>query len=109
MRCFIEPLCAATGRENRRSTDRYASQFKAVADPTRRAMLACLIRVGEICVADLTEPFPLSQPTISHHLRLLREAGLLETTGRGALTFYSVPPAALERLQSALVDACLQI
>jgi ArsR family transcriptional regulator len=92
-----------------RAAVRHAARFKAIADPTRLAMLACLVRVGEICVADLTEAFDLSQPTISHHLRLLREAGLLETTNRGTLVFYRVPPEALEQLQSALVDACLEI
>lgn len=88
---------------------RHAKKFKAVADPTRLAIVACLVRSGEICVTDLVDAFDLSQPTISHHLRLLREAGLLETARRGTLAFYRVPPAALEQLHSALVDACLEI
>jgi ArsR family transcriptional regulator len=88
---------------------RHAAKFKAISDPTRLAIVACLSRVGEICVADLMESFALSQPTVSHHLRLLKQAGLVETTRRGTLAFYRVPPAALEELHSALVVACLEI
>lgn len=91
------------------AAERHAAKFKAISDPTRLAMLACLARVGEVCVTDLVESFELSQPTISHHLRLLREAGLLETKRRGTLAFYRVPARALEELHSALVDACLEI
>jgi DNA-binding transcriptional ArsR family regulator len=58
-------------------TDRLSSTFHALSDPTRRAILARLA-LGEASVAELTEPFRLSQPTISKHLRVLENAGLIE-------------------------------
>jgi ArsR family transcriptional regulator len=88
---------------------RHSEKFKAISDPTRLAMIACLNRVGEVCVTDLMAPFELSQSTISHHLRLLRRAGLVEATRIGTLSFYRVVPSVLEELQCALVDACLEI
>jgi len=53
------------------------------------------------CVCDLTEAFALSQPTISHHLRLLREAGLVEAERRGTWSYYRLVPEAAERLRGA--------
>jgi ArsR family transcriptional regulator len=98
-----------TAKFNQASAERYAATFKVLSDPTRLAILACLARVGEVCVADLTESFELSQASLSYHLRLLRDAGLLDVAFRGTLSFYSVSAGALERLHSALVDACLEI
>jgi DNA-binding transcriptional ArsR family regulator len=91
------------------AAERHAATFKVISDATRLAVVACLARVGEVCVTDLTESFELSQPSMSHHLRLLREAGLLDVDYRGTMSLYRVSPDALERLQSALVDACLEI
>ena len=91
------------------AADQYAKRFKALADPTRLAILACLTRVREVCVSDLHAAFAVSQPTMSHHLRLLRQAGLVETSRRGTLSYYRLAPSILEELQSALVDACLAI
>jgi ArsR family transcriptional regulator len=91
------------------AASRHAAKFKAISDPTRLAIVACLSRVGEICVADLTEPLALSQPTVSHHLGLLKRAGLVEMTRRGTLAFYRVPPTALEEIHSAFAEACLEI
>ena len=57
--------------------------FKALADPTRVAIVNRLARGSEVCVCDLTAAFDLSQPTVSHHLRILRDAGLVEAQRRG--------------------------
>lgn len=79
-----------------------ASAFKALADPTRVAILNRLAS-DECCVCDLTAAFEVSQPTISHHLRVLREAGLVESEPRGTWAFYRVVPEALERLRDVFV------
>src|SRR6188472_4455339 len=65
-----------------------ASRFKALADPTRISIVNRLASADECCVCDLTEAFDLSQPTISHHLKVLRDAGLLERTKRGVWVYY---------------------
>ena len=66
-----------------------ADRIKALGDPTRLRMLDLLAQQPEpLCVCDVTPLFPQNQPTISHHLRLLREAGLIETEKRGTWSFY---------------------
>lgn len=79
-----------------------ASQFKALSDPTRVAIVNRLAGAPEVCVCDLTDAFELSQPTISHHLRILREAGLVETTRRGTWAYYRLVPEAIQSLRLAL-------
>src|SRR5512133_4117995 len=79
-----------------------AARFKALADPTRVAIVNRLAATDECCVCDLTGAFELSQPTISHHLRLLREAGLVESSRRGTWAYYRLVPAALAELRGAL-------
>ena len=74
--------------------------FKALADPTRVAIVNRLAAVDEVCVCDLTSAFELSQPTISHHLRLLRDAGLVEAERRGTWAYYRLVPEAIEQLRS---------
>jgi ArsR family transcriptional regulator len=70
-------------------TAHLADQLKAVADPTRLRMLDLLVQQGQpCCVCDLTPQFPQNQPTVSHHLRLLREAGLIDTEKRGIWSYY---------------------
>src|ERR671933_668923 len=71
-----------------------ASRFKALADPTRVAIVNRLSSAECLCVCDLTEAFALSQPTISHHLRILREAGLVEASRRGTWAYYRLLPEA---------------
>src|SRR5881275_88139 len=78
-----------------------AARFKALADPTRVAIVNRLA-VGECCVCDLNAAFDLSQPTISHHLKVLRDAGLVESTRRGTWAYYRVVPDALSALSAAL-------
>jgi ArsR family transcriptional regulator len=79
-----------------------ASQFKALADPTRVGIVNRLAGAPEVCVCDLTAAFDLSQPTISHHLRILREAGLVEATKRGTWSYYRLLAEAVEPLRLAL-------
>ena len=77
-----------------------ATMFKALADPARVRIVNMLATAGEgICVCDLTPHLGLSQPTVSHHLRKLAEAGLLEREQRGTWAFYSLDTAALEQLR----------
>src|SRR5918996_3497526 len=78
--------------------DQLAAQFKALADPTRVAIVNCLSAADEVCVCNLTATFDLSQPTISHHLKILREAGLVESTRRGTWAFYRLIPEKLAAL-----------
>jgi ArsR family transcriptional regulator len=70
-------------------THALADRLKAVADPTRVRMLDLLAQQPEpLCVCDITPHFPQNQPTISHHLKLLKDAGLIETERRGIWSYY---------------------
>jgi ArsR family transcriptional regulator len=82
--------------------DALAARFKALADPTRVAIVNCLSAADEVCVCNLTDTFELSQPTISHHLKILREAGLVESTRRGTWAYYRLVPEAIAALRGAL-------
>ncbi|WP_049567875.1 helix-turn-helix transcriptional regulator [Nocardiopsis sp. SBT366] len=81
-----------------------ARVFKALGDPVRLRLLSMIAtaRGEEVCVCDLTPAFDLSQPTISHHLRLLREAGLISSERRGTWVYYRLLPEATDRLASVL-------
>jgi DNA-binding transcriptional ArsR family regulator len=85
-----------------RERDELAARFKALADPTRVAIVNQLSAADEVCVCNLTETFDLSQPTISHHLRILREAGLVESSRRGTWAYYRLVPEAIDALRGAL-------
>jgi ArsR family transcriptional regulator len=87
------------------TTDRTgdAALFKALADPHRLAMLATMARADdEVCVCDFTDALPLEQPTVSHHLRILREAALVTCERRGTWVYYRLADGARERLETAL-------
>lgn len=81
-----------------------APAFKALGDPVRLQLLSMIASApaGEACVCDLTPAFQLSGPTISHHLRSLREAGLVDADRRGTWVYYRVRPAVLRQLASLL-------
>ena len=81
-----------------------ATQLKAVADPARLRLLSLLMasESGAACTCDLTEPLGLSQPTVTHHLRRLLDAGLVTAEKRSSWTYYSVVPGALSRLAEAV-------
>jgi ArsR family transcriptional regulator len=85
---------------DRPTAESLAQLLKAVADPARLQLLA-LIRAataGESCACDLTEPLGLSQPTVSHHLKVLTEAGLLTREKRGTWAWYAVVPERLDEI-----------
>src|SRR5438046_959909 len=79
-----------------------AARFKALADPTRVRMLNLLARNPELCVCDMQANFELGQPTISHHLSLLKKAGLVDCDVRGRWCFYRAIPEAIEELGRVL-------
>src|SRR3954451_21122840 len=81
-----------------------ARVFKALADPVRLRLLSMITGAegGEACVCELTVGFDVSGPTISHHLKVLREAGLIEGDRRGTWIYYRVLPQALEAPSGAL-------
>jgi len=78
--------------------------FKAMADPVRLRLLSLIASHagGEACVCDLTDAFELTAPTISHHLKVLREAGLITGERRGTWVYYRVHPEVLARLSAVL-------
>jgi ArsR family transcriptional regulator, arsenate/arsenite/antimonite-responsive transcriptional repressor len=81
-----------------------ATAFKALGDPVRLQLLSMIASHagGEVCVCDLTPAFELSGPTISHHLRVLREAGLIDHQRRGTWVYYWAMPAKLNALSQLL-------
>jgi len=80
-----------------------APLFKALADPHRLRILATLARLGaEACVRDFSDGLPLNQPTISHHLRVLRDAALVTCERRGTWVYYRLAPDARARIGDAL-------
>jgi|SRR5919108_2587258 ArsR family transcriptional regulator len=79
-----------------------AARFKALADPTRVAIVNALSAAEEVCVCNLNAALDLSQPTVSHHLRILREAGLVDVTRRGTWAYYRLVPEAIAALRGAL-------
>lgn len=91
------PLCAPAG-----DLAAAARALRALADPTRLGILALLAERGTLCVCHLVEVFPLGQPTISHHLRLLRLAGFVDCERRGTWCYYFLRPAARAALAWAL-------
>jgi ArsR family transcriptional regulator len=86
-----------------------ADVFKALADPARVRIVNVLATTGEpVCVCHLIEPLGLSQPTVSHHLKKLTDAGLLEREQRGKWAYFSLRPEAVETLAAVadLKGAC---
>ncbi|TDT30199.1 ArsR family transcriptional regulator [Streptomyces sp. BK208] len=81
-----------------------AKVFKALGDPVRLRLLSIIASRagGEVCVCDLTPAFDLSQPTISHHLKLLRQAGLIDCERRGTWVYYWLVPETTDRLAGIL-------
>jgi ArsR family transcriptional regulator len=81
-----------------------AQVFKALADPVRLRLVSLIgaHQGGEVCVCELATAFDLTQPTISHHLKVLREAGIIDCERRGTWVYYWLVPAALERMAALL-------
>lgn len=86
------------------SAERLARVLKAVADPTRIRLLSLIAASedGEACVCDLTAPVGLSQPTVSHHMKQLTDAGLVTREQRGRWAYYRLVPAALDAVGQSL-------
>ena len=104
----IQPVvcCAPLVREplDAADADDLARLMKALADPTRLRLLSIVAASEgkEACVCDLIEPAGLAQPTVSHHLKVLTEAGFLTRSKRGTWAYYALVPAALDRLADFL-------
>jgi ArsR family transcriptional regulator len=94
---FAAPLDEATAAE-------LAAGFAALSDPARLRVISILAAAegGEVCVCDLVEPLGKAQPTVSHHLKVLGDAGLVVGDRRGKWVWYSLVRSRLEALQSAL-------
>lgn len=98
----MQPCCPPKGLHTEDFTAP-AALLKAAGDPHRLTILASLARAGgEICVCDFTAGLPLNQPTVSHHLKTLRDAGLVISERRGTWVYYRLAPDARRRLQGAL-------
>jgi ArsR family transcriptional regulator len=104
----LEQCCAPLVRQplDEASAVQLAAVFKALSDPVRLRLLSLIAsyKEGEVCVCDLLGAFDVGQSTISHHLRVLREAGLVDCRRRGTWVYYWPLPPALHRL-SSLLDA----
>jgi ArsR family transcriptional regulator len=96
------PLLQGTLDED--EAQRLSQALKAIADPARLRLISLLQAQpdGEACVCHLTEPLGLSQPTVSHHLKVLLQAGLVERDKRGSWAYYRVVPEPLAALRAVL-------
>lgn len=106
---LIQPAgacCAPLAREPlaAEEAEGLARTMKALADPARLRLLSIVASSEgqEACVCDLIEPVGLAQPTVSHHLRVLTEAGFLSRTKRGTWAYYALVPGALDRVAEVL-------
>src|SRR6187200_2993608 len=96
----VAPTDLAPGRR-----DRLVSVYRALGDPTRLEVFRLIAaQTGPLCVCDIVDRFNVSQPTISHHLRILRDAGLVTVSRRGVWAYYAVDPAGLALLRGALAE-----
>jgi ArsR family transcriptional regulator len=102
MECCVPPARQALAAEG---AEKLARTLKAVADPARLRLISMVAAHGddEACVCDLTEPLGLSQPTVSHHLKVLVDAGLLSREKRGTWAYYRLVPGALDALAHSVV------
>ena len=101
----FEGICCApvlAGALSDEEAEDLAAAFKVLADPVRLRLLSMIASTEEACACDLVEPLERSQPTISHHLSVLTEAGLLTREKRGKWAWYRVVPDRLAGLRNAL-------
>lgn len=94
----------STGGLDQQAAEDLATVLKALAEPTRLRLVSIIAAHsdGEACICDLTEPVGLSQPTVSHHMKVLVDAGLLTREQRGKWAYYRLTPGAMESLARAL-------
>ena len=102
----LQACCAPITREviSEENAVSVARAMKALADPARLRLLSMVAAHadGEACVCDLTEPLGLSQPTVSHHLKVLTEAGFLSRSKRGTWAYYRIVPGSLDVISGFL-------
>ena len=97
--------CCPPARVTTKSFAVETELFKAISDAYRLRMLATLARAAhEVCVCDFTDALPLNQPAVSHHLRILREAGLITCERRGTWVYYQLAPDASDRIHAAIAS-----
>jgi ArsR family transcriptional regulator len=110
---IVVPCCPPVlqGRLGKADAQQLAVVFKAIADPARLRLLSFIAaqRSGEACVCHLTKPLGITQPTVSHHLKVLYAAGLLARERRGTWVYYRIVPERLAILQDALAAPALEI
>ena len=87
------------------AADRVAAAFKVLSDPARLRLLTMIAANDETCVCNLTDEVGLSQPTVSHHLKVLHDAGFIARDKRGTWAYYRLVPEALSILRAALAPA----
>lgn len=100
----LEDCCTPLGpaQLSGEEADRMASALRVLADPARLQIMSLLAGTEEACVCELTPALGVSQPTVSHHLRVLSEAGLLEREQRGRWAYYRLRPEPLRLVADAL-------
>lgn len=100
----IPSSCCAPGAPRLSSEERadLAARFKALSDPTRVAIVNRLAGADEVCVCAFVDELGLSQPTVSHHLRILREAGLVDARRNGTWGYYRLVPESVAALAATL-------
>lgn len=103
----VTACCAPLTREaiDAVNAEALARSLKAIADPARLRLVSMVAahEDNEACVCDLTEPLGLSQPTVSHHLKILVDAGILSRDKRGTWAYYRLVPGALDSLANLLI------
>jgi ArsR family transcriptional regulator, arsenate/arsenite/antimonite-responsive transcriptional repressor len=109
LRVVVEPCSTPLVREQigEQAAAGLAQVFKALGDPVRLRLVSLIgaHQGGEVCVCELATAFDLTQPTISHHLKVLREAGIVDCERRGTWVYYRLVPAALGRMATVLSAA----
>ena len=98
------PCCGSVASEplSPAAAEPLAHAFAALADPVRLRLFNLVAQAGEVCSCDLQEPLGKSQPTVSHHTKVLAEAGLIVGEKRGRWVWWSVVPGRLEELRASL-------
>lgn len=103
----VTACCAPLTREaiSADGADKLARTLKAIADPARLRLISMVAahEDSEACVCDLTEPLGLGQPTVSHHLKILVDAGIFSRDKRGTWAYYKLVPGALDSIAKLLV------
>ncbi|WP_432206106.1 ArsR/SmtB family transcription factor [Arthrobacter agilis] len=102
------PCCVPSGAPamSVERAEALSRQFKAIADPNRLRLVSLIYSSAEneACVCDLTELLSLGQPTVSHHLKILVDAGILHREKRGVWAYFSIVPGALDALAGVLTE-----